>query len=201
MIFFGAWGWGRVKAEYRARNSVNEAFMGFLLICSTLAIFTTVGIVFSVLFESIRFFEIIPLTDFLFGTHWSPQLAIRSDQVGSSGAFGAIPLFTGTLLISAIAMLIAVPTGLMTAIYLSEYANSKVRLIVKPLLEILAGVPTVVYGFFAALTIAPLIKNALDGLELSLLRFPLGLCKCQAKVLGGRSCDGGDDYSFCVFPV
>ncbi len=174
LVLLAAWGWVKVKPEYRARNGVERVFMLFLLTCSTLAIFTTVGIVFSVLFESIRFFGMIPITEFLFGTHWSPQLAIRSDQVGSSGAFGAIPLFTGTMLISLIAMIIAVPTGLMTAIYLSEYANNKVRAIVKPLLEILAGIPTVVYGFFAALTVAPMIKNALHGLELPLISFAIG---------------------------
>ncbi|MGH1487713.1 MAG: phosphate ABC transporter permease subunit PstC [Cellvibrionaceae bacterium] len=174
LILLGGWGWTKVKPEYRARNGVERAFMVFLLICSTLAIFTTVGIVFSVLFESIRFFGMVPLTEFLFGTHWSPQLAIRTDQVGSSGAFGAIPLFTGTLLISLIAMIIAVPTGLMTAIYLSEYAHNKVRAVVKPLLEILAGIPTVVYGFFAALTVAPMIKDALHGFELSFIAFSIG---------------------------
>ena len=174
IIFFGLWGWKKVSPEYRARNSVERIFMFALLLCSTLAIFTTVGIVLSVLFESIRFFGMVPVSEFLFGTQWSPQLAIRADQVGSSGAFGAVPLFTGTLLISAIAMLVAVPTGMMTAIYLSEYANNRVRAVVKPLLEILAGIPTVVYGFFAALTVAPMIKHALHGWELSLFAFTLG---------------------------
>lgn len=174
VIFLGLWGWKKVEPEYRARNSVERVFKIFLIVCSTIAIFTTAGIVLSVLFESIRFFNIIPVTDFLFGTHWSPQLAIRADQVGSSGAFGAIPLFTGTLLISSIAMIVAVPTGLMTAIYLSEYANSRVRAAVKPLLEILAGIPTVVYGFFTAITLAPLLRDLLDGLELSLIAFSIG---------------------------
>lgn len=174
LILLGAWAWKRVTPEFRARNTVERIFKIFLLVCSTLAIFTTVGIVFSVLFESIRFFGQVPITEFLFSTHWSPQMAIRADQVGSSGAFGAIPLFTGTLLISAIAMIVAVPTGLMTAIYLSEYANNKVRALVKPLLEILAGIPTVVYGFFAALTVAPMIKSLLDGLEIPLLAFTIG---------------------------
>ena len=173
-IFLALWGWRKVQAQYRARNSVERIFKTALLVCSTLAIFTTIGIVLSVLFESIRFFGMVPLTEFIFGTQWSPQLAIRTDQVGSSGAFGAVPLFTGTLLISAIAMLVAVPTGLMSAIYLSEYAHPKVRSVVKPMLEILAGIPTVVYGFFAALTVAPIVKNALDGLELNLLAFTLG---------------------------
>ena len=174
LVLLGGWGWSKVAPEFRARNSVERTFMMFLLVCSTLAIFTTVGIVFSVIFESIRFFDSVPVTDFLFGTHWSPQTAIREGQVGGSGSFGAIPLFTGTLLISVIAMIIAVPTGLMTAIYLSEYANNKVRAVVKPLLEILAGIPTVVYGFFAALTVAPMIKDVLNGLELSILSFSLG---------------------------
>ena len=181
LIGLGVFTWSRVSAQNKARNNVEHLFMVFLLTCSTLAILTTVGIVFSVLFESIRFFQIIPLTDFLFGTHWSPQLSIREDQVGSSGAFGAVPLFTGTLLISAIAMLVAVPSGLMTAIYLSEYANSKVRTVVKPLLEILAGIPTVVYGFFAALTIAPMIKNALHGIDVSIFGFSLGILEVSGE--------------------
>jgi len=112
-----------------------------------------------VLFESILFFRKVPITEFLFGLEWSPQTAIRADQVGSSGAFGAVPLFTGTLLITAIAMFVAVPIGLMTAIYLAEYARPGFRSVAKPLLEVLAGIPTVVYGFFAALTVAPLIRN------------------------------------------
>jgi phosphate transport system permease protein len=174
LVLLGAWGWSKVNAEFRARRSVERTFMVFLLACSTLAIFTTIGIIFSVIFESVRFFDSVPVTDFLFGTQWSPQMAIRADQAGSSGAFGAVPLFTGTLLISVIAMIIAVPTGLMTAIYLSEYANNKIRAVVKPLLEILAGIPTVVYGFFAALTVAPMIKDALNGLELSLFSFSIG---------------------------
>ncbi|HAD24255.1 MAG TPA: phosphate ABC transporter permease subunit PstC [Alphaproteobacteria bacterium] len=131
-----------------------------LLIASSLvAILTTVGIVLSLLFESIRFFEAVPITEFLFGLEWSPQTAMRSDQVGSSGAFGAVPLFAGTALISLIAMLIAGPIGLLSAIYLAEYASHHVHSIVKPLLEILAGIPTVVYGFFAALIVAPIIRE------------------------------------------
>lgn len=162
-------GWRHISPELRARNKVEHVLRWLLLISSTIAILCTIGIVFSVLFESIRFFEMIPLTDFLFGLKWSPQMAIRSDQVGSSGAFGAIPLFAGTLLISFIAMLVAVPVGLMAAIYLSEYASQKLRTFAKPLLEILAGIPTVVYGFFAALTVAPMIRDGggLLGLETS----------------------------------
>jgi phosphate transport system permease protein len=137
-----------------------EQLLKYLLIaCSCLAILTTIGIVLSVLYESLRFFEAVSITDFLFGLEWSPQMAIRADQVGSSGAFGVIPVFSGTLLISAIAMLVAVPIGLMSAIYLAEYANKQFRDVAKPLLEILAGIPTVVYGFFAAITVAPFVRN------------------------------------------
>jgi phosphate transport system permease protein len=159
----------RIRPETRARNHVERLVNILLVFCSTIAIFTTIGIVLAVLYEAIRFFKAVPLTEFLFGLEWSPQMAIRDDQVGSSGAFGAIPVFAGTLMISAIAMLVAVPIGLLAAIYLSEYAGKKVRAIVKPLMEILAGIPTVVYGFFAALTIAPFIRNSgsLIGLDVS----------------------------------
>lgn len=160
---------GRIKKDKRARNAVETGVKIFLIACSTIAIFTTLGIVLSVLFESLRFFQKIPFMDFVFGLEWSPQTAIRADQVGSTGAFGAIPLFAGTLLISFIAMTIAAPIGLMSAIYLAEYAHPHVRAYAKPLLEILAGIPTVVYGFFAALTVAPFIRDSggLIGLDVS----------------------------------
>ena len=151
--------WRGIDSGRRARNAVEKVVMAFLILCSTIAIFTTVGIVLSVLFESIRFFGTVPFTDFVFGLEWSPQTAMRADQVGSSGSFGAVPLFVGTMLISAIAMFVAVPVGLLSAIYLSEYADRKVRAVAKPLLEILAGIPTVVYGFFAALTVAPAFRD------------------------------------------
>ena len=155
------------RRQRQTRRKVEGLFKVFLLLCACLAIFTTIGIVLSVLFEAIRFFSIVPLGDFLFGLEWSPQTAIREDQVGSSGAFGAVPLFTGTLLITVIAMLIAVPLGLLAAVYLSEYANRRTRAVGKPVLEILAGIPTVVYGFFAALTVGPLVRDiaAVAGLE------------------------------------
>ena len=148
-----------VKPETRARNKVESVIKGLMILCASVAILTTLGIVMSVLFESILFFKSVSITEFLFGTHWSPQTAMREDQAGSSGSFGAVPLFVGTLLISLIALIIAVPLGLMSAIYLSEYASSRFRSIAKPTLEILAGIPTVVYGFFAALTVAPFIRN------------------------------------------
>ena len=150
----------KISPGLRARNHVEQVIRYLLIACSTIAIFTTVGIVLSVLYEAIRFFKVVGINEFLFGLEWSPQMAIRSDQVGSSGAFGAIPVFAGTFLISAIAMTVAVPVGLMSAIYLSEYANKKFRAVAKPMLEILAGIPTVVYGFFAALVVAPAIRNA-----------------------------------------
>jgi phosphate transport system permease protein len=146
--------------EFRARTAVERWMNGLLLVASLIAIFTTLGIVLSLLFESLRFFKLVPLSDFLFGLSWSPQTAIRADQAGSSGAFGSIPLFWGTVFIGAIiAMIVAIPLGLMSAIYLTQYAAPKVRSVVKPLLEILAGVPTVVYGYFAALTLAPAIRD------------------------------------------
>ena len=160
-------GYRYVHPDLRARNRVESVMTAGLIVCSTIAIFTTVGIVLSVVYESIRFFQQVPVADFLFGLDWSPQTALRSDQVGSSGAFGAVPLFAGTALIALIAMLVAAPIGLMTAIYLSEYASLGVRTIAKPLLEILAGVPTVVYGFFAALTVAPSIRGFGESLGLS----------------------------------
>jgi len=165
----GAFALLRFSPQLRAREKVEKVLRTILIICASAAIFTTVGILFSVLFESLRFFQSVPVTEFLFGLHWSPQMALRADQVGSSGAFGAVPLFTGTLMVSAIAMFVAVPVGLMAAIYLAEYASKRVRTLAKPILEILAGVPTVVYGFFAALTVAPFIRELATsvGLEAS----------------------------------
>ncbi|NQV20180.1 MAG: phosphate ABC transporter permease subunit PstC [Rhodospirillales bacterium] len=140
-----------------------------LVASSAIALLITFGIVLSLAFEAWRFFEMIPVTDFLFGLQWSPQTAIRADQVGASGAFGVIPLLTGTALISGIALLVAAPLGLFSAIYLAEYANSTVRAVVKPVLEILAGIPTVVYGFFAAIMVGPMLRQSGDlmGLNIS----------------------------------
>jgi phosphate transport system permease protein len=143
-----------------------QVVLYLLIAASSIAILTTIGIVLSVLFEAIRFFREVSVTEFLFGLTWSPQTAIRADQVGSSGSFGAVPLFAGTLLITAIAMVVAVPVGLMTAIYLAEYSSSRIRAVAKPLLELLAGIPTVVYGFFAALTVAPWVRTAGESIGL-----------------------------------
>lgn len=158
--------WRQIAPQFRARNRVERAMSAFLVTCSTVAIFTTIGIVLSVAFESVLFFTKVPVTDFLFGLDWSPQTAIRADQTGASGSFGMIPLFVGTLLVSLIAMIVAVPLGLLSALYLAEYAPPAVRTYGKPLLEVLAGIPTVVYGFFAALTVAPLIRSAGTALGL-----------------------------------
>ena len=157
----------RVLPQLRARNGVERVAMVTMQVASTIAILTTIGIVGSLLFEALRFFAKVPVTEFLFGLDWSPQTALRADQVGASGAFGAIPLFAGTLMITLIAMLVAVPIGLFSAIYMSEYATPKIRATVKPVLEVLAGVPTVVYGFFAALTVAPFFRNFGEGLGLT----------------------------------
>ncbi|MDX1737071.1 MAG: phosphate ABC transporter permease subunit PstC [Alphaproteobacteria bacterium] len=156
----------KITPDLRARQSVEKIVMGLLIACSCIAILTTVGIVMSLIVEASRFFSKVPFYEFLFGLEWSPQMALRADQVGSSGSFGAIPVFAGTLLISLIAMMVAAPIGLFSAIYMAEYATPKVRAFVKPALEILAGIPTVVYGFFAALTVAPFLRDS--GINLGL---------------------------------
>ena len=156
----------RIGPALRARNTVERATRSALALCSGVAILATLGIVLSLIFEALRFFAAVSPTEFLFGTHWSPQTALRPGQVGSSGAFGAIPLLAGTALITLIAMAIAVPVGLFSAIYLSHYAPRRARLLLKPALEILAGVPTVVYGFFAAIAVGPLLRRAGTGLGL-----------------------------------
>ncbi|RED47719.1 phosphate ABC transporter permease subunit PstC [Aestuariispira insulae] len=149
----------RINPKMRARQAVERTIMWLLIGCSCVAILTTAGIVMSLIFETMRFFAKVPVTEFLFGMDWSPQMALRSDQVGSSGAFGAVPIFAGTMLISFLAMMVAAPIGLYSAIYMAEYATPRFRSTVKPMLEILAGIPTVVYGFFAALTVAPVIRG------------------------------------------
>ena len=157
----GLLGYRRINLTFRSRNNVERILTWMLIGSSLVAIFTTIGIVLSVLFESIRFFKLIPPQDFLFGLEWNPQFegAERAGSGGGTATYGMVPMFVGTFLISAIALTVAVPIGLFSAIYLAEYATPRIRGIVKPLLEILAGVPTVVYGFFAALTVAPVVKS------------------------------------------
>ncbi|KQY75241.1 phosphate ABC transporter permease subunit PstC [Brevundimonas sp. Root1423] len=163
----------QIRPGMRARNRVEGWIIGLLFVCSAVAILTTVGIIASLVYDSIRFFSSVPITEFLFGTQWSPQTAIRADQVGSTGAFGALPLFAGTFLIMLIAMFVAAPVGLFSAIYLSEYAGPTFRAVVKPVLEILAGVPTVVYGFFAALTVGPAFRVFFNEIGAFLVGGPL----------------------------
>jgi phosphate transport system permease protein len=163
----------RITPEFRARNKVEGWIAGLFIACSVTAVLTTVGIVASLVWESWRFFEAVPLHEFLFGTEWNPQIAMRADQFAGAGAFGAVPLFVGTFLIMLIAMIVAAPIGLFSAIYLSEYASSLTRSVVKPLLEILAGVPTVVYGFFAALTVGPLFRAFFNLIGAELAGGPL----------------------------
>jgi phosphate transport system permease protein len=156
---------GRISLSFRARNAFERVVLACLVVCAAVAVLTTVGIVFSVLFETYRFFFDPALkgrpsiTEFLFGLEWNPQEALRADQGQFNTAFGFVPLLTGTLLITFIAICVAGPLGLFSAIYLSEYASQRVRGLAKPILEILAGIPTVVLGFFAALSIAPLIRG------------------------------------------
>ena len=162
----------RLTPDFRARNRVEGWTAALFILCSVVAVLTTVGIVASLAWESWRFFQVVSPIDFLFGTDWDPQIAMRSDQVASSGAFGAVPLFAGTFLVMLIAMCVAAPVGLFSAIYLSEYARPATRGVVKPLLEVLAGVPTVVYGFFAALTVGPLFRSFFNSIGASLVGGP-----------------------------
>nr|WP_221773599.1 phosphate ABC transporter permease subunit PstC [Novosphingobium piscinae] len=163
----GAWAFLRLRPEFTARTQVERIVMGLLLGASLVAILTTFGIVASLLFETFRFFEFVSPLRFLFGTHWAPDpMAAVGPATGE--AYGALPLFWGTLYIGAvIAMLVAIPLGLMSAIYLTQYASPALRRWVKPMLEILAGVPTVVYGYFAALTVAPAIRDAAKAIGIA----------------------------------
>lgn len=154
----------RVKADFRARTPVENIVKSLMLICSLVAILTTIGIIFSLVFESIRFFEKVPFWEFFLGLNWEPQIAIREDQVGGSGSFGWLPVLLGTIVITVIASIFAIPVGIATGIYLKEFASRRMRTILKPILEILAGVPTVVYGFFAILTVAPALRSTAASL-------------------------------------
>jgi phosphate transport system permease protein len=153
-----AYGLSRIAVRFRARNNVEVVVRGVLVLCSTIAILTTVGIVFSMLFEAIDFFGRVSPAEFFFGTVWDPRFAAAGSG-GAEGQFGLIPLLAGTLYIAFVAMLFAVPTGLLAAIYMAEYADRRVRGVVKPLLEVLAGIPTIVYGFFALVTVGPTLRD------------------------------------------
>lgn len=148
------------------RRALEKGVYGLLLLSAAVSILITIAIICSVLFESLRFFKAVPISDFLFGLQWSPQTAMRADQAGSSGAFGSVPLFVGSLLVTLVAMAVALPIGLFSAIYLSEYAARSTRNLLKPALEILAGIPTVVYGYFAIIMVAPLLRGLGESLGL-----------------------------------
>ncbi len=167
LIFAGA-GLFFIKPNFNAREYFEKKLKILFIICTLISVSVTIMIFCSVLFESLKFFEKVNPLDFLFGLEWSPQTALRDDQAGSSGSFGMIPVFMGTFLITLIAMCVAIPVGLMSAIYLSEYAKPKFKNIAKPLLEILAGVPTVVYGYFAALTVGPLLRDIFAAMDISI---------------------------------
>ncbi len=172
VVIGSVYGFKQITPAFRTRHRVEKFVLALLAACSLVAILTTVGIILSLIFESIRFFEKVPFFDFLFGYHWSPQNAFEgaggtSLSDDNSRIFGAIPLFTGTFLITFIAIAVAAPFGLMSAIYMSDYASLKFRAYAKPALEVLAGIPTVAYGFFAALTIAPAIRGWGEAIGLS----------------------------------
>jgi len=154
-----SFGRDRIKRGWLGYGPAQRLIRALLFASSGLAILTTVGIVLSLLFEALQFFQLVSPLEFFFGLKWSPQTALRADQIGASGSFGAVPVFAGTLLITVIAMCVSVPVGLLSAVYLGEYAGARTRAVIKPCLEILAGVPTVVYGFFAALSVAPFIRG------------------------------------------
>ncbi len=162
----GAWfGLSGITLRRRARNNVERVMLWGLIAASTVAILTTAGIVLSMLFQTLAFFQSVPLSNFFFGTVWDPRFAAAGSE-GTTGQFGLIPLLAGTLYIAFVAMLFAVPVGLFAAIYMAEYASRKVRSVVKPVLEVLAGIPTIVYGIFALVTVGPLLRDisaALSG--------------------------------------
>lgn len=159
----------RMQPRVRARNAVERIMLLGLMAASTVAILTTVGIVFSVVFETMHFFQSVAPRDFFLGTVWDPRFSAPGRMGGNEGQFGLLPLLWGTLYISFVALLVAVPIGLFSAIYMSEYASSRVRSVVKPVLEILAGIPTIVYGFFALVTFGPLLRDlgAMASLQIS----------------------------------
>ncbi len=154
----------RVEPQLRARVQVERVIRIVLFVSSLISIMTTVGIVFSILFQALKFFQLVPFWEFATGTTWAPETAfllsegaVRGDENAAKPKFGAVPLFAGTFMITFIALMVAVPIGLLSAIYMTEYAPPRLRGAAKPILEVLAGIPTVVYGFFAAITVAPLV--------------------------------------------
>lgn len=168
-LLAGLWSLGKIAPNWRARNRSETIVRRILALTAVIAILTTVGIVMSLIFETINFFSNIDwqIHKFLFGLNWSPLSGVHEGKLDPDKV-GAIPLFAGTLMITVIAMLVAVPVGLLSAIYLSDFAGPKVRAWAKPMLELLAGIPTVVYGFFAAITLAPFIRNSGESIGLTI---------------------------------
>ncbi|MCW1932733.1 phosphate ABC transporter permease subunit PstC [Pararhodobacter zhoushanensis] len=157
---------GRLTARLRARNHVESAIKALLIFCSIVAILTTLGIVVSLVSETLRFFTYVSPIDFFFGTVWNPGYSTTSNE--ASGSYGMLPLLLGTVMISGIAMLVALPIGLMSAIWLTQYAQPRVRNMIKPVIEVLAGIPTIVYGFFALVTVGPALSGMGDAVGLSI---------------------------------
>ncbi|MCE8036958.1 MULTISPECIES: phosphate ABC transporter permease subunit PstC [unclassified Halomonas] len=156
----------RVSPQLRARNQVERVITALLALSSGVAILTTVGIVLSLVGEALHFFRYISPAEFFFGTVWNPRFS--TSGVGQQGEFGLLPLLWGTLMVSAIALLVAIPLGLMTAIYMAEYAPPWLRNVAKPIIEVLAGIPTIVYGFFALIVIGPFLSGLGDMLGIGI---------------------------------
>ena len=166
----GSLAWILMVAHFHAREWVEKITRGTLAFAALISIFITLSIIITLLFETLRFFKYIPLMDFLFGLHWNPQTSYTSEtQIVDHGLYGAVPLFTGTFLIMGIALVIAVPIGLFIAIYMREYARDRTRYLIKPMIEILAGIPTIVYGFFALVAVMPFLQSLGDwiGVDIS----------------------------------
>ena len=162
------WGISRIGADFQARNAVERMVMSVLIICSLIAIATTVGIVLSLIFETGSFFQKYSWHEFFFGLEWTPRF-------DGNSRLGMLPLLWGTLYISFIALVVAVPIGLFAAIYLSEYASPRIRSFAKPMVELLAGIPTIVYGLFALITVGPMLRDWIAQ--------PLGLGNSASSVL------------------
>lgn len=169
VLALGGFGYGlmQIRPRLQARNTVESVILTVLMAASAVAILTTVGIIFSVLFESIHFFQKVSLSNFFLGTVWDPRFSAAGDA-NAAGQFGLIPLLWGTLFISIVALLVAVPIGLYAAIYMSEYASTRFRGVAKPVLEVLAGIPTIVYGLFALITFGPFLRDVGDMVGLSI---------------------------------
>jgi phosphate transport system permease protein len=156
----------RIAPRLRARNEVEGVIRILLISCSVVAILTTVGIVASLLSEALRFFTFVNPVDFFLGTVWNPRFSTVGH--GAAGEYGLLPLLWGTLMVAAIAILVALPIGLMSAIYLTQYASPKTRDTIKPIIELLAGIPTIVYGFFALVTVGPFLSSSGQSLGIDI---------------------------------